>query len=377
MDKIIKVSHLVSYFETNHLYSTMVDQLSELEVEQVVISPRGFRIPNNSTKNTIYHGADIWNSMDKIWTSNKIRKYQDFLSLCPTTLESDLCHAHSLYSDGIVAYRRKLELGIPYVITIRNTDLRIFARYFIHLRKLIKQVLQEASHVIFVNNHYQTRLSALLDMQLDTSKCTVIPNGLDQFWFDTRPRSDVSSTEIINVLSVGNVIKLKNHKTLISAVNHHNNTRHESLPEIRLTIVGNYNSRFGHFLQGKYQSETIKFTGSLPFDKIVEIMKQSDVFSLLSWRENFGIAYAEAVSQSLPIIYTKGEGFDGWVEEGVWGYACGYNDESNFIRLVLKLAKTTPLSALATDKVKELFAWESVAENIKNVYTNSIASGEK
>lgn len=372
MDKIIKVSHLVSYYETNHLYSTMIEQLSLHDVKQLVISPRGFNETKTPTDSVDYHGADLWNSLDKIWTTRKSKKYHEFLSNCPSSLESDLCHAHSLYSDGIVAYQRKLAFGIPYVITIRNTDLRIFAKYFFHLRSLIKNVLAEAAHVIFVNNHYEKRLSTLLNFQFDSAKTTVIPNGLDKYWFDATPVPLSKTPGVVNVLSVGNVIKLKNHKTLINAINHHNETRTDSLPEIRLTIVGNYNSRYGNYLRDKYNSERINFAGSLSFAQIELKMKENDVFALLSWRENFGIAYAEAVSQGLPIIYTKGEGFDGWVKEGVWGYACEFNDKEKFIRLALELAENTPLSSKAIDKLEDLFAWENVAKKIRAVYTKSL-----
>lgn len=374
MGNCIRICHLASYFETNRLYSTMVDKLSALDTKQLVVSPRGFKNTPTSSELVTYHGDQVWDSVDKLWFSRKINKYTKYIADCPAILDNDVCHAHSLYSDGLVAYQLYRSHGIPYVITIRNTDLRIFARFFVHLRALVREVLSNASHVIFVNNHYQERLCELLNLTLDDEKVSVIPNGLDSFWFDKRARPERTSPSQLNILSVGNVIKLKNHKTLIDAVNRHNNTRVESDPEIRLSIVGNCNSRYGRYLRAKCQSNTVIFTGSLAFEEIIQQMQSSDVFALLSWRENFGIAYAEAVSQGLPIIYTKGEGFDGWVEEGVWGYACRYDDQDNFIRLALELGNCNPIDQNAVKKVKLLFAWENIASELKRVYEKSVVS---
>ena len=36
--------------------------------------------------------------------------------------------------------------------------------------------------------------------------------------------------------------------------------------------------------------------------------------------ETFGLVYGEAMSQGLPIIYSKGQGVDGYFKEGTVGY---------------------------------------------------------
>ena len=42
---------------------------------------------------------------------------------------------------------------------------------------------------------------------------------------------------------------------------------------------------------------------------------------MISDKETFGITYIEAISQGIPIIYTKNTGFGGFFEEGIVGYA--------------------------------------------------------
>ena len=50
-----------------------------------------------------------------------------------------------------------------------------------------------------------------------------------------------------------------------------------------------------------------------------------DVLLVPSSAETFGMVYLEAMSQGVPVLYTKGQGFDGQFAEGEIGYAvpCG------------------------------------------------------
>ena len=50
-----------------------------------------------------------------------------------------------------------------------------------------------------------------------------------------------------------------------------------------------------------------------------------DVLLVPSAAETFGMVYLEAMSQGVPVLYTKGQGFDGQFPEGEVGYAvpCG------------------------------------------------------
>jgi len=43
--------------------------------------------------------------------------------------------------------------------------------------------------------------------------------------------------------------------------------------------------------------------------------------------ETFGLVYAEALSQGLPVLYTRGQGFDRQFEEGEVGYAVDCFDD--------------------------------------------------
>ena len=53
-----------------------------------------------------------------------------------------------------------------------------------------------------------------------------------------------------------------------------------------------------------------------------------------SFHETFGLVYIEAMSQGLPIIYTKGEGIDGYFKEATVGYSVNPKDVKNIVKKI-------------------------------------------
>ena len=51
-----------------------------------------------------------------------------------------------------------------------------------------------------------------------------------------------------------------------------------------------------------------------------------------SFPETFGLVYVEAMSQGLPIIYTKGQGIDGYFEDGKVGYPVNTKDSNDIVK---------------------------------------------
>lgn len=56
-----------------------------------------------------------------------------------------------------------------------------------------------------------------------------------------------------------------------------------------------------------------------------------------SFTESFGLVYAEAMSQGLPVIYSKGQGFDGQFAEGVVGYHVDAHDPEELCENIIKM----------------------------------------
>ena len=61
-------------------------------------------------------------------------------------------------------------------------------------------------------------------------------------------------------------------------------------------------------------------------ENFIKYFIESDIFVMPSRYETFGLVYVEALSQGLPVIYTRGQGFDGQIPDGEVGYSVKCND---------------------------------------------------
>ncbi|GAF71811.1 unnamed protein product, partial [marine sediment metagenome] len=96
--------------------------------------------------------------------------------------------------------------------------------------------------------------------------------------------------------------------------------------------------------------------------------RESDIFIMPSQKETFGLVYGEAMSQGLPIIYSKGQGIDGYFKEGKVGYSVNPNDTNDIIKKIeLILENYHNISKNCHDMV-EKFSWENIARTYHNIY---------
>ena len=146
----------------------------------------------------------------------------------------DLIDAHYYYPDGVAAGFIAKELGKPFVVTARGTDINVLPNYPIPHR-LILETAAAASASIGVSRALTGKLAAL---GAEPEKHKVFRNGVDLMRFYPQPQ-DVARQQIgipiapdeKLMLSVGNLVELKGHHLAIEALT--------QLPaNTRLAIVG-------------------------------------------------------------------------------------------------------------------------------------------
>ena len=80
--------------------------------------------------------------------------------------------------------------GVPYIVAIRNTDINVFFRYMLNLKKVGLQIMMEAERIVFVNESYRKKtINELTPPEFkDTleAKSIVLPNGIDPFWHENK-----------------------------------------------------------------------------------------------------------------------------------------------------------------------------------------------
>lgn len=230
----------------------------------------------------------------------------------------DLVHASTLFSEGAVAYKIFKRYAIPYTVCVRGTDLSLYLRYAPHLWILAKKILKNAKFVFFISPHLKQKLYNHYFLRRHVlcieSKSVIIPNGVDNIWMNNlRSKSKTSSNH--NLLYIGrfdtnkNVVRLQ--KAVIKAS--------KNCTDIHLILIGG---------NGNQSNLVLKYCAKYPdlFDykgriyektKLIEIMRNCDIFIMVSHSETFGLVYLEALSQGLPVIFTEGQGIDGIFVENV------------------------------------------------------------
>lgn len=117
---------------------------------------------------------------------------------------------------------------------------------------------------------------------------------------------------VLRVIYVGQLIPLKNVDALIRAV------KALSVPA-ELTVVGDGEERQRlEALAG--DAENIRFTGWLERSEAINRTNEADVFVMVSSPETYGLVYLESMARGCINIASRGEGFDGIINDGENGF---------------------------------------------------------
>jgi glycosyltransferase involved in cell wall biosynthesis len=274
-----------------------------------------------------------------------------------------ILHAHTLFSDGGLAYEFSKQTRLPYFITVRNTDLNVFWKYMLHLRIYGRRILENASGIVFLSESYRNRLKNRVPESFWSKigpKSQVIPNGIEGHWFgESFPRIPA---EGIRLLYLGRFDKNKNLVGIIQAAK---SLRSHGFP-ISLRMVG-AKGAYADFIRSQYAHDWIEY---INYTKDTTELKKhfawASVFIMPSFTESFGLVYAEALSQGVPVIYSKGQGFDGWCPDEQCGLGVDPRNISEISSAISTLARNQNSQSCVA--LAQRFRWEKIAEEYRSLY---------
>lgn len=365
----MKVLHICSDFSNRSLYNQLITHLSALHIEQNVYVPTRTqeeidKNKNFDLENVNYQYSFLLNKLDRINYFGKIKKIERNLTSTIDIENCDLIHAHFLFSDGGVAYNLKKKNGIPYVVAIRNTDINIFFKYFFHLRSFGLNILKNASKIIFLTpKYFEFTFQNYFPKNLQSDfvkKTNVVPNGVNPYWLDNSfKRKSFSKDDKITFLYVGDFSKNKNIHISIQVLN----TIYSKNNNIEFVLIGgggDYDSQIRKLVvQNSNWIKILERTNSLVALK--EIYRQADIFLMPSKYETFGLVYIEAMSQGIPVVYSSGQGIDGFFKDGEVGYSVSANNlEEYHNKIQLIIDNYDQISLNCTEKAKE-FSWFDIS----------------
>ncbi|MBP5403808.1 MAG: glycosyltransferase family 4 protein [Elusimicrobiaceae bacterium] len=287
----------------------------------------------------------------------------------------DLIHSHTLFNGGWAAYRIYKKYKIPYVVTVRNTDLNDYLK-LPFFRYIAKVIINNASGILFLSTSYRDAFfkkiyGKKLPQKL-LQKTTVIPNGLENFWHQNRGNPKTVIHRPLKFLCVGKIDTNKNILCVLLAM--------EKLKlqgiDSSLTVIGQIVDKNVYAILKENKNVTL--VNYLSKEELVKYYRENDIFIMPSIFESFGRVYAEAMSQGLPVIYTQGQGFDGLFPEGCVGYHVPAREPQK-IALVTKqiLDNYSDISSKCVEK-STIFNWNDIAKKLQDFYQNvTLKTGEK
>lgn len=383
------ILHIVGSYGGTEVYKNLFSSLDQLGIQQTVFVPLNSnnhdRIGNHKIDFAVYGSKIIYsivlNSYHRYLYSDKIsvivREIEKNIDL--TTIS--IIHSATLCVDGAVAYELKKKYNIPYITAIRNTDISTYYKYFKWKHHYFSEIFDNASNIIFICPQYRkSYLASYISknkVQSASQKSLIIPNGIDLLFLNAKRHKERKISDPIKIVFASAFVRNKGLREIVEA--------------IALLRIKGYKITFEAIGKGlPFRKENSKYIDEInklsqKYDWVVlrrfmekkqlrEAFSISDIFVMPSKPETFGLVYVEALSQGLPILYAKGEGFDGYFDEGVVGYSA---NAFNVDDIALKIEKIIQNYELISSNIIELdllkmFSWKAISTQYYEIYKKVI-----
>ena len=369
----MKILHIASDFSNTKVHSNLVRALDDLGVGQVVFNPiRTIRM-ETAGKNEFpaQHTQFVYAIVVKPYHHYvyHVKQHCLFKALQKRVdvTNINLTHAATLMTDGGVAYKLYKKYHIPYVVSLRNTDINGFLDKMPHTWHDARQILLNAKRVFFISQGLKEKFEShrvikpILPQIED--KFVLMPNGIDDY-FISNVRKDQRTGH--GIIYIGDFSRNKNVLRLGEAILQLR--KEKELEDITLTIVGGGNNEDDSVeMMIAEHPDVFNYVGKV-YDKSIlcELLDSNRVFAMPSINETFGLVYLEALSQNLPVLYTKGQGIDGLFDDTI---GVGVNPLS-----VPEIKDASKYMLLNRDKYSNncidfnAFRWSTIAEKYHEHY---------
>ncbi|ANN27782.1 glycosyltransferase [Vibrio vulnificus] len=356
----MKILHFCSYFEGSKVYENLFSRLSSFGVVNSIYIPvkrkckKSLECGSFGDKYTV----NCLSVFTRLFYCLKIfRIILSFPKISTFYKDTHFVHAHTLYSDGIPAFFYSRLKGIPLIITVRGTDVTLGFKYYFHYKFIARFALGYCNKIVFISPNHKKKFQCYFGKCYD-SKLEVLPNGVDTYFIEHCVSKKISdSTE--SAIYVGDINSNKNIERSIFAF-FYGPRKSNSLFHVVGGTAEQYSSVYGRL--PVELADKVVFHGRLEKHEIISLMSKASVFIMNSHSETFGLVYLEAISQCLPIVYTKGQGVDGYFTDGQFGYAAEPESLESISNAINKAINAFPngIGPFNKNPVND-YSWGSIA----------------
>ena len=366
------VLHICCNLAGSTVFPQLFEALAAQGLEQVVFVPekRAADLGKNEPRGVKTIRAMTVRQSDALFFFRKAQRTVPVIRRDVDLSGVTLIHAHTLFTDGSIAERLAKKRGLPYVVTLRYSDLSAIWKYEPHLRPMARRILRGAARVVCLGSAAREKVlgwfSGAARDALD-EKLRVIPNGIDPAWLDGKPKT--AAHEPVRVGFAGLLNPRKRPLDAIAAV-HRANEKRSGRFIARVCGDGSLKEAVCAAMKPE-DSYLGRISG---MDAMKRFYADCDVLLVPSSAETFGMVYLEAMSQGVPVLYTRGQGFDGQFPEGEVGFSVPCGDTAAQADALCRVMEDYPARSVRCVERAREYAWERIAKKWMKAYGETAAA---
>ena len=297
------------------------------------------------------------------------------------SLKPDISHIHTTSLFAFFTFLLVRFHNIPAIVTVhglahiekknewnKNRNVRNFIKYI--AQSLTEFLFLSITPKLIVDTPYVTDTIRLYKKQLKIFRmpfCSVIPQGIDQQFFNLK-----NTSEKHKLLSVGSINKRKGYLILIESMV----KIKKRIPDVSLSIVGalsdpTYYQLMVNSIKEKGLENTICIYPNASLNEIVNFYTNAEIFVLSTEEESQGIVFCEAMAAGLPVVTTNVGGVPWIVKDHVNGFLSEFGDRDSFADNVIKLIENESLRKKMGEtnlRDSHKYEWKQIAKEILDVY---------
>ncbi len=326
-----KLGHEVDVIRANFVINTKLR--GRKIIEEKIYEENGTKIYNLN-----FHTPFFFNVYNKLPKDFLLKNYNVMISHMP-------CGA-------LMAQQLLKRDKIKYICSVHASDITVLTDFkYLPFRNSLKKAYKLADKI----SARSPILKEKIEKIIPNNKTFVAYSGVDIEKIEKPLNKDITIT------TVASLIRRKNIDVIIKALN--------EMPQIKLNIIGSGCEEKN--LKKLAKGSNIQFFGQLQRPLVIEQLKSSDIFILLSNNETFGLSYLEAMATGNIVIAKKGDGIDGILKDNENGFLINSNSEElkKCIDKILSMKEDeiSTIKANCAKTIKELTN-KSAAENyLKNI----------
>ncbi len=343
---------------TLYLLKELAD--SDIEIDLVTSSTDIERI-DEFASNIRVHYLDIGKEGNSHYQSNGdlLRYSKKALSYGKKLLkQEDYDGVHAFF--GIPCGYIAMKLGLPYIVSLRGSDVPFYNERFrlldtLIFQRLSKKIWRKASAVIANSN-------GLRDLALESApeqRIDVIFNGVDTNEFSPYTKK---AKNVLNIVCSARLIQRKGIQYLLEAFL----SLASDFPKTKLTIVGggDIEEELREHAAKSAHAKRVDFLGVITHNEMATVYRSADIFVLPSLNEGMSNSLLEAMASGLAIVATNTGGTEELVDESNGFIVPLRNANAIAEALVILLHQPEKLRVLQQESRSkaEEFSWTKVAQ---------------